>query len=113
MPTMLRYLANAAAIFLALLLCLHIFSLPSSAGINIMVSPTMIDLTLNTEDTSTQEISIRNTGDEPSRVQVYAMDFSIDRENNYIFSDRGASELLVCQLAWHRRVRLRSWPGRN
>src|SRR4030042_641160 len=97
---MLRYLANAAAIFLALLLCLHIFSLPSSAGVSIMVSPTMIDLTLNTEDTSTQEISIRNTGDEPTRIRVYAMDFSIDRENNYIFSDPG-----------HQSYSCASWLG--
>jgi P pilus assembly chaperone PapD len=89
MPTMLRSSAKALAVLLCLLLSLHILSLPSSAGVTMMVSPTMIDLTLNTGDTSTQEISIRNTGDEPTRVRVYAMDFSIDRENNYTFSDPG------------------------
>ena len=89
MPTMLRYLANAAVTFLALLLCLHAFSLPSSAGVTMMLSPIIMDLTLNTGETSTQEISIRNAGDEQTMVRVYAMDFSIDRENNYTFSDPG------------------------
>ncbi len=86
---MAKYIGYPVTIFLTLFVSLHIFALPASAGVTMMLSPTMIDLTLNTEETSTQEISIQNTGDEPIRVQVYAMDFSIARENNYTFSDPG------------------------
>ncbi len=89
MLTMLRYLARALAVFLAVLPVLHISSLPASAGVSIMLSPTKTDLMVNSGETSTQEISLRNTGDEPTRVRVYALDFSIDRENNYTFSEPG------------------------
>lgn len=89
MLTTLRHLANAVTTCLAVLLCLHAFSLPASAELSIMVSPTIVDLTLNIGDTSTQEISVCNSGSEPTTLHMYAMDFSIDRDNNYTFSDPG------------------------
>ncbi len=80
---MARYIGYPVAIFLTLFVSLHIFALPALAGVNITVSPTKIDLTLSSSEIAIQEISVRNTGDETTRVHTYAMDFSIDKENRF------------------------------
>jgi P pilus assembly chaperone PapD len=82
-------MARALAISLAVLAALLALPLTASADVSIVLSPTKIDLTVSTGETSSQGISLRNTGDEPTTVRVYAMDFSIDRENNYTFSEPG------------------------
>jgi len=89
MPIMLRYLPSVLAALLATLSCLYVASRPASANISLVVWPTKMDLTIDTGHTSTQEISMQNTGDEPSRVRVYAMDFSVDREGNSTFYEPG------------------------
>jgi P pilus assembly chaperone PapD len=89
MPIMLRHSARALAVVVIVLPILHILSIPACATVSITVSPTKIDLTLNTRETSNQKISLRNTGDETTAIRVYAMDFSVDRENNYSFSEPG------------------------
>jgi P pilus assembly chaperone PapD len=86
---MLRYLAKPAATVLAVLFVLRIVSAPASAAVGIVVSPVKMDVVLDTGETSIREIRIHNSGNESTIVRVYAMDFSIDRENNYTFSEPG------------------------
>ena len=86
---MAKYVGYPVAIFLTLFVSLHIFALPALAGVNVTVSPTKIDLTLSSCEIAIQEISVRNTGDETIRVHTYPMDFSIDKENSFTFSEPG------------------------
>jgi P pilus assembly chaperone PapD len=86
---MARYIGYPVAIFLTLFVSLHIFALPASAGVSITVSPTKIDLTLNTTEIAIQEINVQNPGSESTRIHAYAMDFSINEEGDFTFSDPG------------------------
>jgi len=86
---MLRYQGRIAATSLLLVLLLSLFSSPTLAQGGIKVSPATIDLVVGRGQTTEEVISIENQGDSVARIRVYAMDFSIDKESNFAFSEPG------------------------
>jgi len=62
---------------------------PASAQGGITISPTKIDLTLNTTEIAIQEINVQNPGSKSTRIHTYAMDFSINQEGDFTFSEPG------------------------
>ena len=86
---MARYIGYPVAIFLTLFVSLHIFALPVSAGVSLTVSPTKIDLVVGTGETAEQYISVQNPSSESTEIHTYAMDFSINEEGDFTFSEPG------------------------
>ena len=86
---MARYIGYPVAILLTLFVSLHIFTLPASAGVSITVSPTKIDLVVGTGETAEQYISVQNPGSASTKIHAYAMDFSINQEGTFNFSEPG------------------------
>ena len=51
--------------------------------------PTWVDLTVNRGEQADKMINVQNQGSELIRMRAYVMDFSIDREGNFVFSEAG------------------------
>ena len=54
-----------------------------------MVWPTWVELTVNRGEQAGKMINVQNQGSELIRMRAYVMDFSIDREGNFVFSEPG------------------------
>ena len=54
-----------------------------------MVWPTWVELTVNRGEQAGKTINVQNQGSELIRMRAYVMDFSIDREGNFAFSEPG------------------------
>lgn len=55
----------------------------------ISVWPTWVETTVNRGEQAGKIIHVQNQGSESIEIKAYVMDFSIDREGNFIFSDPG------------------------
>lgn len=86
---MLTYQGRIAAIFLLLLLHFHLFSIPTSAQGGMKVWPTKMELAIDRGKTVERIVNVENESGELARLRVYAMDFSIDKENNFTFTEPG------------------------
>ena len=86
---MLRYKGRIAAVFLLLVLLFSLLPSPTSAQGGIKVWPAKVDLVVGSGQTAEEVISVENQGDGVARIHVYAMDFSIDKENNFAFYEPG------------------------
>ena len=54
-----------------------------------MVWPTWVELTVNRGEQAGKIIHVQNQGSESIELKAYVMDFSIDREGNFVFSEPG------------------------
>ena len=65
--------------------------LPNSALAQggLKVWPTSVELTVNGGEQAERIINVQNQGSETIRVRAYVMDFFIDENNNFIFSEPG------------------------
>lgn len=81
--------ASIAAILLLLFLHLHLLWLPTFAQGGIKVWPTKMELTVDRGETVERSVNLENKSGDSARLRVYAMDFSIDKENNFTFSEPG------------------------
>jgi len=54
-----------------------------------MVWPTWVELTVNRGEQAGKIIHVQNQGSESIELKAYVMDFSIDREGNFVFSEAG------------------------
>ena len=79
---------KAIVIIIALIL-LTLLPSPASAQSGIKVWPTKVELTVNKGEQAGKTINVQNQGSETIRVRAYVMDFSIDTDGNFIFSEPG------------------------
>jgi P pilus assembly chaperone PapD len=63
--------------------------LTAAAQGGISVWPTWVELTVNRGEQAGKIIHVQNQGSEPIAIRAYVMDFSIDREGNFVFSEPG------------------------
>jgi P pilus assembly chaperone PapD len=82
----LRYGLITATV-LALGFCISSTSALAQGGISVW--PTWVELTVNRGEQAGKTINVRNQGSELIRMRAYVMDFSIDREGNFAFSEAG------------------------
>jgi len=54
-----------------------------------MVWPTWVELTVNRGEQAGKIIHVQNQDSEPIAIRAYVMDFSIDRQGNFVFSEPG------------------------
>ena len=54
-----------------------------------MVWPTWVELTVNRGEQADKTVHVENGSSEPIAIKAYVMDFSIDREGNFVFSEAG------------------------
>jgi P pilus assembly chaperone PapD len=66
-----------------------IFPTPISAQEGISVWPTRVEMMVNRGEKAGKTINVYNQGSEPIRVSAYAMDFSIERDGDFNFSEPG------------------------
>ena len=78
-------------VIIATLLALRFCVFPNSASAQggMVVWPTWVDLTVNRGEQADKMINVQNQGSELIRMRAYVMDFSIDREGNFVFSEAG------------------------
>jgi len=74
-----------------LLVAILLIILPNSAQAQggIKVWPTRVDLTVNEGEQTERIINVQNKGGETIGVSAYVMDFSVDKDGNFIFSEPG------------------------
>ncbi len=81
--------AKCAIIILLLVIFLIIPLNSAQAQGGIKVWPTKIDLTVNEGEQAERIINVKNQGGETIGVRAYVMDFSVDKDGNFIFSEPG------------------------
>jgi hypothetical protein len=84
-----RYLSRAVIIMLLLAVGFGDFPISARAQGGISVWPTSVELTVNRGEQAGKTIHVQNQGSEAIRVMAYAMDFSTDREGDFIFAEPG------------------------
>jgi P pilus assembly chaperone PapD len=84
-----RYLKAVAIIVILLAIGFCVFPTSTSAQGGMMVWPTWVELTVNRGEQVGKMINVQNQGSELIRMRAYVMDFSIDREGNFVFSELG------------------------
>ena len=82
-------LRRYAAAVLLLAIVLSIIPCPALAQGGIKVWPTSVELTVGHGETATKTINIQNLGSEPIMLQAYVMDFSKNRNGDFVFSEPG------------------------
>jgi P pilus assembly chaperone PapD len=83
------YLRHGLITFVVLAMGFCISSNLASAQGGISVWPTWVELTVNRGDQAGKSIHVQNQGSESIEIKAYVMDFSIDREGNFVFSEAG------------------------
>ena len=78
---------TAAVLLLAIVL--SIIPCPALAQGGIKVWPTGVELTLGRGETATKTVNVQNLGSEPVMLQAYVMDFSKDRNGDFVFYEPG------------------------
>jgi P pilus assembly chaperone PapD len=84
-----KYLMSYAVVLLLVAAIVMVSPLHAAAQGGLKVWPTWVELTVNREEEAGKAINVENQGSEPIRVVAYVMDFSIDREGNFAFSEPG------------------------
>ena len=84
-----QYLRNWAILILlvAILLIFPPNSVQAQGGIKVW--PTKVDMTIDDGEQAERIINVQNEGDETIDVRAYVMDFTIDKDNEFIFSEPG------------------------
>ena len=74
-----------------LLLAIAVSMLPGvvTAQGGIGVWPTSVELTVGCGETATKTVNVQNLGSEPIMLQAYVMDFSKDRNGDFVFYEPG------------------------
>jgi len=83
------YLKAVAIIVILLAIGFCVLPNSTSAEGGMMVWPTWVELTVNRGEQAGKMINVQNQGSELIRMRAYVMDFSIDREGNFVFSEPG------------------------
>jgi len=81
-------LANWAAILLAAIV-MATLPVPAHAQEGLKVWPTKVELSVNRGEAATATVNVHNEGAEPATVCVYVMDFRIDRDGRFVFTEPG------------------------
>ena len=84
-----RYLRYGVITAVVVALGFCISSTLASAQGGISVWPTWVELTVNRGEQAGKIIHVQNQGSESIEIKAYVMDFSIDREGNFVFSEAG------------------------
>ena len=80
--------AKVASILCTLAIVLHCLAPPeASADVSLKVWPTTLEMTVSEGQTAELVVNVENAGDEIVRLSVYAMDYTVDRDGNYSFSE--------------------------
>lgn len=82
-------LRKGAIIILLAAILLTVLPNSALAQGSLKVWPTSVELTVNGGEQAERIINVQNQGSETIRVRVYVMDFFIDENNNFIFSEPG------------------------
>ena len=82
-------LRRYAAAVLLLAIVLSIIPCPALAQGGIKVWPTGVEFTLGRGETATKTVNVQNLGSEPVMLQAYVMDFSKDRNGDFVFYEPG------------------------
>ena len=72
-----------------LAISLSMIPCPVTAQGGMMVWPTWVELTVNRGEQAGKSIHVQNQGSESIEIKAYVMDFSIEREDNFVFSEPG------------------------
>jgi hypothetical protein len=78
-----------------------------------MVWPTWVELTINDGGQAGKIIHIQNQGSESIEIKAYVMDFSIDREGNFIFSEAGHESYSASRWLFLEQTELEIAPGES
>jgi P pilus assembly chaperone PapD len=79
---------NLVAILLAAIV-LASLPVPAHAQQGLKVWPTKVELSVNRGEAATATVNVHNEGAEPATVHAYVMDFCIDRDGRFVFTDPG------------------------
>ncbi len=82
-------LRKCAIVILLVAILLTSFLNSAQAQGGIKVWPTRVDLTVNEGEQAEEIINVKNQGGETIGVSAYVMDFTIDQEGRFIFSEPG------------------------
>ncbi len=84
-----QYLTSWAILILLVAILLIFPPNPVQAQGGIKVWPTKVDLTIDEGEQAERIINVQNQGGETIGVSAYVMDFTIDKDNEFIFSQSG------------------------
>jgi len=84
-----RHLAHRALVVMLAVTFLWLAQGPGHAQSGLKVWPTEVELTVGRGEAVESAVNVENQGGEPVRLRTYAMDFSVDRESRYLFSEPG------------------------
>jgi P pilus assembly chaperone PapD len=84
-----RYFRYGVITAMVLALGFCISSTLVSAQEGMTVWPTWVEMTVNRGEQAGKIIHVQNEGSEPIAIRAYVMDFSIDREGNFVFYEPG------------------------
>src|SRR4030042_642844 len=77
----------AAVLLLAIVLSVMPDTVLAQGGIKVW--PTCVELTIGSGESATKTVNIQNLGSEPVMLQAYVMDFSKDRNGDFVFYEPG------------------------
>ena len=78
-----------------------------------MVWPTWVEFAINSGKQVSKIIHIQNQGSESIEIKAYVMDFSIDREGNFIFSEAGHESYSASRWLSLEQTELEIAPGES
>ena len=82
-----KTLRKCAIVILMVAILLAILPNSAQAQGGIKVWPTQFDLTVNEGEQAVRIINVQNQGGETIGVRAYVMDFTIDKDGGFIFSE--------------------------
>jgi len=77
------------------------------------VWPTWVELTVNRGEQAGKIIHVQNQGSESIEIKAYVMDFSIDREGNFVFSEAGHESYSASRWLSVAETELEMAPGES
>jgi P pilus assembly chaperone PapD len=108
-----RYPKAVAIIVILLAIGFCVFPNSASAQGGMMVWPTWVELTVNRGEQAGKIIHVRNQGSESIEIKAYVMDFSIDREGNFVFSEPGHESYPAARWLSVEETELEIAPGES
>ncbi len=105
-------LATWALILLAAIL-LATLAIPAHAQAGLKVWPTRVELSVNRGEVAIATVNVHNEGDMPATVCVYIMDFCIDRDGRFVFTEPGHESYSASEWLSVGNTDLKLGPGES
>jgi P pilus assembly chaperone PapD len=110
---MMRYLKAIEIIGILLAISFLVFPLSTSAQEGIRIWPTRVEMMMNRGEQAEKIINVQNQGSKPLNVSTYAMDFSIERDGDFNFSEPGHESYSASKWLDMEQADFELGPGEN